>query len=99
MATFTALAKFYSSEYFCNARVAGIVQRKFLAIRYTQLPPPSPLPPSPPQPKKIDSDLTSKSTNYLPKVNTVDHFQSQVSINYELLVFPAFAINRFANIN
>ena len=24
MATFTALAKIYSSEYFCNARVAGI---------------------------------------------------------------------------
>ena len=38
MATFTALAKIYSSEYFCNARVAGIgeifVQRKFSAIRY-----------------------------------------------------------------
>ena len=38
MVTFTALAKIYSSEYFCNARVAGIgeifVQRKFSAIRY-----------------------------------------------------------------
>ena len=38
MVTFTALAKIYSSEYFCNARVAGIgeifVQRNFSAIRY-----------------------------------------------------------------
>ena len=38
MATFTALVKIYSSEYFCDARVAGIgesfVQQKFLAIRY-----------------------------------------------------------------
>ena len=37
MATFTALAKIYSTEYFCNAKVAGIgeifVQRKFSAIR------------------------------------------------------------------
>ena len=40
MATFTALAKIYSSEYFCNARVAGIdeifVQRKFSAIQYIE---------------------------------------------------------------
>ena len=38
MATFTALAKVYSSEYFNNARVAGIgeifVQRNILAIQY-----------------------------------------------------------------
>ena len=40
MAIFTASAKIYSSEYFCNARVhvAGIgkffVQRKFSVIRY-----------------------------------------------------------------
>ena len=38
ISTFTTLAKIYSSEYFCNARVAGIgeifVQRKFSAIRY-----------------------------------------------------------------
>ena len=37
MATFTTLAKIYSSEYFCNAREAGIgkifVLRKFSAIR------------------------------------------------------------------
>ena len=38
MATFTASAKIYSTEYFCNAKVAGIgeifVQRKVSAIRY-----------------------------------------------------------------
>ena len=41
MATFTTLAKIYSSEYFCNAMVAGIgeifVQRKFLAIQYIKV--------------------------------------------------------------
>ena len=43
MVTFTALAKTYSSEYFCNARIAGIgeifVQRKFLAIWYMHITP------------------------------------------------------------
>ena len=36
MATFTALAKVYSTEYFCNTKVAGVgkifVQQKFSAI-------------------------------------------------------------------
>ena len=38
MVTFTALAKIYSTEYFCNTKVAGLgeifVQRKFCRIRY-----------------------------------------------------------------
>ena len=38
MATFTALAKIYSTEYFYNTKVAGLgeifVQRKFCHIRY-----------------------------------------------------------------
>ena len=38
MATFTALAKIYSTEYFCNVEVAGLgeifIQRKFLAVWY-----------------------------------------------------------------
>ena len=38
MVTFTAMAKFYSCEYFCNARVAGIgeifFQRKVSAIQW-----------------------------------------------------------------
>ena len=32
MAIFTALAKIYSTEYFCNTKELGLV--KFLAIRY-----------------------------------------------------------------
>ena len=38
IATFTALAKIYSTEYFCSTKVAGLgklfVQQKFLAIQY-----------------------------------------------------------------
>ncbi len=38
MVTFTALAKVYSTEYFCNTKVAGLgeifVQRKISAIQY-----------------------------------------------------------------
>ena len=38
MATFTALVKIYSTEYFCNTEVAGLgkifVQQKVLAIQY-----------------------------------------------------------------
>ena len=38
MATFTALANIYFTEYFCNTKVAGLgeifVQRKFCRIRY-----------------------------------------------------------------
>ena len=38
MATFTALAKMYSTEYFCNTKVAGLgeifVKWKFSLIRY-----------------------------------------------------------------
>ena len=38
MATFTALVKFYSTEYFCNTKVARLgeifVQRKFCRIQY-----------------------------------------------------------------
>ena len=38
MATFTALVKIYSIEYFCNTKVPGLdeifVQQKFPAIRY-----------------------------------------------------------------
>ena len=37
MATFTTLAKIYSTEYFCNTKVAGLgkifIKRKFSAIR------------------------------------------------------------------
>ena len=39
MATFTALAKIYSTEYFCNTKVAVLgeifVQRKFFRIQYS----------------------------------------------------------------
>ena len=38
MAIFITLAKIYSTEYFCNAKVAGLseifVQQKFLTIQY-----------------------------------------------------------------
>ena len=42
MATFTALAKIYSTKYFCNTKVGGLgkifVQRNFCRIRYLQPP-------------------------------------------------------------